>query len=190
MRQFAVVLALLIAGSASAAIPAAERDALVAFYQSTNGAAWTDHTNWLGATGTECTWHGVECEETQSNVIGLNLDSNHLDGTLPSSIRNLTKARFLIFAGNDLRGPIPSEIGELTDLQAIYLQANHFTGNIPTSFASLKKLTYLGAYGNELSGKLPSHVASMSALEELYLSENQFDGTIPSELAQLTNLKV
>ncbi len=190
MRQLVAAASLLIAVTATAAIPTSERDALIAFYQSTNGPAWTDRTNWLGATGTECTWRGVECEETQSNVIGLNLDSNHLDGTLPSSIRNLTKARFLIFAGNDLRGPIPPEIGELTDLQAIYLQANHFTGNIPTSFASLKKLTYLGAYGNELSGKLPSHLAGMLALEELYLSENQFDGTIPSELAQLTNLKV
>ena len=191
MRRSAVALALLLcSATASAAIPTSEREALIAIYQSTNGPAWTNRTNWLDAAGTECTWYGVECDETGSNVIGLGLDGNHLDGTLPSSIRNLTKARFLIFAGNDLRGPIPSEIGELTDLQAIYLQANHFTGNIPTPFALLKKLTYLGAYGNELSGKLPSHLASMSALEELYLSENQFDGTIPSELAQLTNLKV
>jgi len=31
-----------------------ERDALIALYNSTDGANWTDNTSWLGAVGTEC----------------------------------------------------------------------------------------------------------------------------------------
>jgi len=42
----------------SAAIPAAERQALIDLYNSTNGASWTTITNWNGAAGTENTWFG------------------------------------------------------------------------------------------------------------------------------------
>jgi len=49
MRKVSLVCALLIAASASAAIPSSEREALTALYQSTNGAQWTNHDKWLGA---------------------------------------------------------------------------------------------------------------------------------------------
>ena len=42
----------------SAAIPAAERQALIDLYNSANGASWTTKTNWLGAAGTEYTFAG------------------------------------------------------------------------------------------------------------------------------------
>ena len=41
-------------------IPKAECDALVALYNSTNGAGWTNHTGWL-QTDTPCSWYGVYC---------------------------------------------------------------------------------------------------------------------------------
>jgi hypothetical protein len=47
----------LLAGEARAAIPASERAALVALYDSTSGAGWKSRSNWLGAPGTECTTH-------------------------------------------------------------------------------------------------------------------------------------
>jgi hypothetical protein len=34
-------------------IPDQERQALIALYNSTNGASWTNSENWLGAPGTE-----------------------------------------------------------------------------------------------------------------------------------------
>ena len=46
---------------AIAQVPQIERDALVALYNSTDGANWTDNTGWLGAAGTECSWFGVAC---------------------------------------------------------------------------------------------------------------------------------
>ena len=39
-------LALGLAATAQAAIPAAERNVLIALYNSTNGDSWTDNTNW------------------------------------------------------------------------------------------------------------------------------------------------
>jgi Leucine-rich repeat (LRR) protein len=190
MRQFVAVVLLLWSAAAAAAIPTSERDALVAVYQSTNGPAWTDRTNWLGAVGTECTWYGVSCDETQSNVIDLELQDNHLDGTLPTAIRNLTRLKVLFVFSNDLRGALPAELGELADLEWIFATRNHFTGNIPASFAGLKKLAALQLDENELSGALPAHLSGMTALKELGLSNNRFTGAIPPGLAQLTNLEV
>src|SRR4051812_4140380 len=46
------------------AIPEMECNALVALYQSTDGAQWLDNTNWLtvNANISPCNWHGVVCE--------------------------------------------------------------------------------------------------------------------------------
>ena len=59
MRK-SVLLALLVfvpISFAHSQVPAIERAALIALYDATNGAAWTDNTDWLGAEGTECTWY-------------------------------------------------------------------------------------------------------------------------------------
>lgn len=190
MRQFTLAVLLLSAVGASAAIPSSEREALIALYQSTNGPGWTNNTNWLGAAGTECTWYGIDCDETQSNVTEIGLDANQLTGTLPPSIRNFTKLRYLLVSSNNLRGPLPSQIGELADLEKFYGGGAQFTGPIPQSFSALKKLYFLDLTSNELSGALPAHLGDLTALEELYLGTNQFSGAIPDDLAKLTNLTV
>jgi Leucine-rich repeat (LRR) protein len=189
MRSFRFALAsLLLTAAASAAIPNSEREALIAVYQSTGGPSWNDRTNWLGAAGTECTWFGVTCNETQANVIYLELQDNHLVGTLPSAIRNLTKLRALFVFSNELHGALPSELGELPDLEWLYATRNQFTGPVPASFAALKKMRLLYLHENALDGPLPASLSGMTALEELGLSNNRFNGTIPASLAQLTNL--
>ena len=189
MRPFLAVVLLLWSSAATAAIPTSERDALIAFYQSTNGPAWTDRTNWLGAVGTECTWFGVTCDETQSNVVNLALQDNHLDGTLPSAIRNLTKLKDLIVFSNELRGELPAELGELADLERIFATNNHFTGTIPASFSGLKTIATLQLDENELSGPLPQHLGQLADLRILDLGQNRLTGAIPDQLRNLTKLE-
>lgn len=190
MRQLVLgALLLSIAASANAAIPSSERDALVALYQSTGGASWSERTNWLGEPGTECDWYGIDCDETGANVTEVSLYANNLEGSVPASIANLTKVRYLLLGNNDLHGPIPPQIGQLAQLERFYGDAAGFTGNIPQSFASLKKLTFLNLRSNSLSGTLPAFVGDYPDLEELYLDGNQFSGAIPADLAKLTKLK-
>ena len=55
------LLLISLAGASYAQVPQIERDALVALYNSTDGANWTDNTGWLGEAGTECSWFGVRC---------------------------------------------------------------------------------------------------------------------------------
>ena len=82
------VLVLIPVSLAHAQIPAIERAALIALYDSTDGANWTTDTNWLGAVGTECTWFGVECRMFDVNplemyVYTLDAGGNNLSGIIP-----------------------------------------------------------------------------------------------------------
>ncbi|HYI09386.1 MAG TPA: fibronectin type III domain-containing protein [Thermoanaerobaculia bacterium] len=188
MRHFLVLCALVLATSASAAVPSSERAALLAIHDATGGANWTNRDGWGGAEGTECDWYGVACSEDGGNVTDLELYVNNLDGTLPAAIGNLTKLRNLQLWQNNLRGPLPNELGQLAELEDIYAGNNHFTGTVPASLGALKKIVYLFLDGNQLEGPLPPQLGDMTALQELGLSYNKIGGTIPPQLANLTNL--
>lgn len=45
--------------------------------------------------------------------------------------------------GNEIRGKIPKELGNLKDLISMDLYDNKFEGKIPRSFAKLKALKFL-----------------------------------------------
>eukprot|EP01084_Bolivina_argentea_P005301 10018_1 len=107
-----------------------DRDVLIDLYSSTNGDGW--HSNdsiWnisILKTGIICPsgLNGIECDETNTWVISIDLDSNGLYGTLPQSIGNLTQLQYLSFWGNGLSGTIPDSIGQLTQLQYLDLDSN------------------------------------------------------------------
>ena len=63
-------------------VPLPTKDSLEALYTSTNGANWNDATNWLQGDPCDQQWFGVECTPDGTAVVGLNLSSNNLDGTL------------------------------------------------------------------------------------------------------------
>jgi hypothetical protein len=71
-------------------VPDAERAALIALYEGTGGPNWTHKVGWLGPPGTECKWHGVDCETDPDGpttwVTSLDLYSNNLGGALPASL--------------------------------------------------------------------------------------------------------
>ena len=188
MRQFIALGALLLAASASAAIPSSEREALVSLYQATNGDAWTHRDNWLGAPGTECTWYGVSCSENDTVVSGLELYQNNLTGTIPSSIGSFSKLQYLHLWQNSLHGPIPPQIGQLSELVHFFAANNTLSGELPPQLGDLQKLESLSLAGNELTGALPPSLGGASAMKEMYLDYNRFTGAIPVELSALSNL--
>ena len=137
---------------AKAAIPAAERQALIDLYNSTNGAGWTNKTGWLGAAGTECSWFGITCDAGGSTVIYVDLRSNQLSGSIPTTFGSLTSLQYLYLDSNQLSGSIPTTLGNLASLQGIMLMSNQLSGNIPTTLGSLTHLRYL----NTASAPVPS----------------------------------
>jgi hypothetical protein len=90
LRALVIAGLLALAGIAQAAIPAGERTVLLNLYTSTGGAAWTTSTNWNGAAGTDCTWHGVGCNFGETTVTGIYLGTNNLTGSLPCNLNVLS----------------------------------------------------------------------------------------------------
>src|SRR5512133_1988055 len=109
-RSFVSVCLLLWGVSAFAAIPPSERAVLVTLYDTTNGASWQRNGGWKDAAGTECGWYGVTCDNGQTTVTELNLSWNNVAGPIPTSISNLTNLEVLDFTANPLTGSFPVQI--------------------------------------------------------------------------------
>ncbi len=155
-----------------------QKDALIAIYNSTNGASWTDNTNWL-TTEPVSEWYGVTV--TGNKITKLDLPNNNLTGTLPPEIGNLTGLESLwLFNGNSINGTLPPEIGNLTELRVLSVENNNFTGEIPPSYSNLTNLRGFWFNDNQLSGNIPAFVATnYPNLVFFDISFNDFDGTLP-----------
>ena len=189
MHKWFACLAAFVAVTASAAVPASERDALIALYNDTGGTSWTEKSGWLGAAGTECAWYAVQCDENQTTVIALDLYANNLTGTIPAAIRDLKGLRRFYFFDNNIGGTVPTQLGELANLEELYLDRNPIGGNIPTSIGALTKLRVLAINGTNVNGPIPAQLGNLTALEELLLTYNSLSGEIPPQLGQLVNLQ-
>lgn len=192
-RLFAALPLLALAAPAQAAVPAAERSALVALYNATGGARWTDRTGWAGAAGTECSWAGVACGVSGNTggttVTGLDLSENNLVGSLPASLKNLTNLQSLQLGLNQISGALPRELGSLSKLAFLDLPFNRIAGGLPVELGNLASLQLLGLGGNQISGSLPAQLGNLRSLTYLDLSGNQLSGAIPADLGRLANLQ-
>ena len=106
-----------------------DRDVLVALYNATNGASWTNSTNWLSDRPLS-EWHGVTTD-AYGRVTELNLIDNELSGSIPSELGNLANLTELNLSSNQLSGSIPSELGNLTNLTLLWLADNQLSGCVP-----------------------------------------------------------
>jgi Leucine-rich repeat (LRR) protein len=190
MKAWLICAVALFASTAAAAIPPAQRDALLAFYNATGGPSWKERGGWGGAAGTECEWYGVACNDDETSIRELFLYDNGLVGRVPAEIRNLTDLQTLFLSDNRLPGPFPGEVAQLANLESFYMQRVGLTGTIPPQFAALPKLRNVYLDGNELTGTIPREFGGATMLEEFGLSTNKLTGVIPPELGNLANLVV
>ena len=202
---------LLAAGNARAqGTVATDRAALVALYNATGGANWTDNTNWTSNEALS-EWHGVTTDAngrvtdlylTQNGLSGeipaelgdltsllnLYLWQNNLSGEIPAELGGLTSLLILYLGDNNLSGEIPAELGGLTSLQNLYLAQNGLSGEIPAELGDLTSLLTLDLQNNNLSGEIPAELGGLTSLQNLFLRDNNLSGEIPAELGGLTSL--
>ena len=84
----------------------------------------------------------------------------------------------LLLSDNQLRGPIPEAIGNLVNLEQLYLNYNQLTGPIPEAIDNMVSLKHLYLNGNELTGPIPvtiGTIGNLVNLESLVLNYNELD---------------
>ena len=139
--MFICIMGLLFCIPAAATIPQAERQALIAIYNSANGDDWTNHTGWktgplhtdgFALPGTENKWFGVFCDQYNTTVQYLNFTNNKLAGTIPHEMGNLSNLIQLSFEDNNLTGsPVqhPGTAFEQPHKRIVHLLRGTMIGN-------------------------------------------------------------
>jgi hypothetical protein len=148
-----------------------DRLALEALYKSCGGADWNRKGGWMTDAGLG-EWHGVTVD-AEGRVTNLNLCMNNLAGPLPSELQQLSALKELRLAGNKLTGPVPAELGQLGALTHLLLYKNQLSGPIPAELGQLGALKFLYLDNNQLSGPVPAELGQLGALEYLWLQRNQ-----------------
>ncbi|KAJ8759168.1 hypothetical protein K2173_004175 [Erythroxylum novogranatense] len=125
----------------------------------------------------------------KTNLQYVIISDNNLGGGLPELLSNFsTELRIIGFGRNQIRGTIPTEIGNLVNLVALGLETNQLTGNIPSSIGKLQNLNDFFLNGNKLSGRIPSSIGNMTSLGRVNLRLNHLQGSIPSSLGNCRQL--
>ncbi|KAK3404866.1 hypothetical protein EUGRSUZ_K01167 [Eucalyptus grandis] len=132
-----------------------------------------------------------------TKVVSLDFSSNSIYNPITSSIGNLSKLDYLDFCDNRLSENIPPlniswEIGLLDSFLEVYFGKNNLTGPIPTSLGNLSSLNILAFFQNQFSRLIPpslGKLGNLTNLNVLNLWGNQFSGSIPPLLGKLDNLR-
>ena len=165
----------------------ADRGALIAFYNATNGRThWEEKRSWNTPESIR-QWQGVTTNAA-GFVTELALPENNLSGPLPPQLGDLAHLQRLVLNGNKLTGPIPAELGKLAELTMLNLRDNDLSGAIPGQLGALSRLDSLLLSSNELSGAIPAELGNLSSLRRLLLAWNQLSGPVPPELGNLAGL--
>lgn len=170
---------------AGATIPTAERDALVALYDSMQGGAWTTSTGW--PTGDPCvdSWYGITCSGGPDvhHVTEMHLSDNNLVGTLPD-LSALTALEKVNLSDNQISGPLPN-LPAWPALNAFWANNNQFTGFLP-DLSALDVLEVFYVMNNQLIGPIPD-ISELTALRDFRVSTNRLTGAPPQPPANLAD---
>jgi hypothetical protein len=108
--------------------------------------------------------------------------------SLPTSICNLAKLRVLDLTDTKNLKTLPDDIGNLTNLEILYLGASAIT-SLPTSICNLANLKMLDLTNTENLKTLPGDIGNLTNLEMLNLGFLAIT-SLPTSICNLAKLKV
>ena len=175
-----------------------ELEALKTLFTLTNGEGWKSedvnrdkhkpHETWKDENDIT-DWKGVDIENC--HVVGLNLASNNLTGTLPDIWAQLPYLRYLYLNSNQLEGQVYESIVELEHLEKLRLFKNGLKGDIPFGFGDKEGFKELNLGDNQFTGSIPLDLEDSRSITHIYLQNNAFEvQSIPEGLARIPTLQV
>jgi len=112
-----------------------------------------------------------------SNLEGLSLYANDLDGNVPVDVlATLTKLTFLDLGNNQYTGEVPEGLNALTDMKILYLEENgNLTGIVHESYTTAwTQLEILGLRDCNMTGSFPAAMWTIPTLKSMELDGNNF----------------
>ncbi|KAL3821446.1 hypothetical protein ACJIZ3_007351 [Penstemon smallii] len=134
----------------------------------------------------------------------LNLEYNNFSGEIPAAFGLFRQLETLILTDNLLNGPIPAVLGNITSLKSLALAYNPFSpshlapelgnltnledlwltncqlvGSIPESFGRLSRLKNVDVANNGLTGPIQSSIFQLESIVQIELYNNSFTGKLP-----------
>ena len=113
-----------------------DKAALIALYNAAGGADWKKSDNWLSDKPLD-EWIGVSAD-AEDRVIALDLHDNDLTGPIPPELGNLSRLESLGISDSGL-AEIPPELGNLSRLESLGIGYNDLT-EIPPELGNLSNL--------------------------------------------------
>ena len=173
-----------------------DRATLERLYHATGGPDWTSSENWLSEAPLS-EWRGVQTGSCggevipMGGVVSLYLAENNLKGPLPAELGNLTDLGELNLSRNAVTGSIPLELANLGFLEELDLSYNDLTGEIPPIFGDFNGLAWVDLSHNQLSGQIPVGFGDMNhgfRSTTIVLNDNRLTGPLPSDFSKLHDL--
>ncbi|TMW85190.1 hypothetical protein EJD97_023606, partial [Solanum chilense] len=96
-----------------------------------------------------------ELERISTITTTIDLSSNHFEGVIPETLKDLSSLWLLNLSHNNLIGHIPMELEQLNTLEALDLSWNRLTGKIPQELTRMNFLALLNLSQNHLIGPIP-----------------------------------
>ncbi|KAK5834026.1 hypothetical protein PVK06_017896 [Gossypium arboreum] len=148
------------------------------------------NNNLITGSTTDHEWTFLSSLTNCRNLRRIDVSGNPLSGVLPTYIGNLSKSLQYFSAFNcEIKGNIPMEIGNLSNMLVLVLGYNKLSGFIPTSIGGLGNLQGLGLSFNKLEGPISESLCDLERLYNLFLGLNKLHGSIPSCLGNISSLR-
>jgi len=111
-----------------------ERLVLVRMYLNDGGSSWSSQEGWL-STDNHCNWYGVTCSASFA-VISIDMAGNQISGPFPTDLNDLTSLTQLNFGHNTITGIVPEDMCEkaLSGSSALLISGDEW--NCPNQFDS------------------------------------------------------
>ncbi|KAD3336182.1 hypothetical protein R6Q59_028587 [Mikania micrantha] len=119
------------------------------------------------------------------NLEKINLGHNHIDGVIPNEFVNLSRLQILDLSNNAIKGSLPSFTS--SNLSVLILDSNQLNGPIPATVGNLSSLTQLRLSHNNFSGEIPKSIGKLKNLDSLNVSYNSLSGSVDSSLTKKFN---
>jgi hypothetical protein len=92
----------------------------------------------------------------------LQIKNAAVDGPLPTELGGLSNLKTMVLSILQLDSTLPLEYANLSSLEKMDFLVNYgLTGTIPTEFAKLVNLSYLDVAATSLSGSVPTEICAL-----------------------------